>query len=100
MNIHSHPHRPLNRRWPAALILGSLMAHSTFGAEGPATLGEPRGADAKGVDQTVRGEERAVLTFAPEVPPPITRKHATKVIVELEVKEVVKSLADGAVDNP
>ena len=95
MNIHSHPHRPLNRRWPAALILGALMAHSTFGAEGPATLGEPRGADAKGVDQTVRGEERAVLTFAPEVPPPITRKHATKVIVELEVKEVVKSLADG-----
>ncbi len=28
------------------------------------------------------------------VPPPLTRKHATKVIVELEVKEVVKKLSD------
>src|SRR5687767_8659425 len=44
---------------------------------------------------TVQGEEVAVLTDAPNVPPPITRTHATKVIVNLEVQEVVKSLADG-----
>jgi nitrite reductase (NO-forming) len=43
----------------------------------------------------IRGEERAVLTAAPNVPAPITRKHATKVIVELETQEVVKRLADG-----
>ncbi len=47
------------------------------------------------VDSTVSGEEVAVLTEAPHVPPPITRKHATKVIVNLEVREVTKRLADG-----
>nr|BFD66265.1 copper-containing nitrite reductase [Bdellovibrio sp. HAGR004] len=45
--------------------------------------------------QTIKGEEVAVLTDAPEVPPPITRKHATKVIVNLETKEVKMRLADG-----
>lgn len=84
-----------NRRWPSALLLGTILAVATSAAEGPAALGEPRGPEAKGVDQTVRGEEQAVLTFAPDVPPPITRKHATKMIVSLEVTEVVKKLADG-----
>lgn len=46
-------------------------------------------------DPTLIGEERAVLTHAPDVPPPIRRSHATKVVVELEVREVVKRLADG-----
>jgi nitrite reductase (NO-forming) len=41
------------------------------------------------------GEETAVITQAPHVPPPIKRSHATKVIVKLEVREVVKRLADG-----
>ena len=41
------------------------------------------------------GVENAVLTDAPNVPPPITRKHATKVIVNLEVREVTRRLADG-----
>ena len=41
------------------------------------------------------GEENAVITDAPNVPPPITRKHATKVVVHLEVKEVEGRLADG-----
>jgi nitrite reductase (NO-forming) len=47
------------------------------------------------VDPSVQGEEIAVLTQAPNVPPPITRKHATKVIVKIEVREVVKRLNDG-----
>ncbi|MBN8246892.1 MAG: nitrite reductase, copper-containing [Verrucomicrobia bacterium] len=74
------------------LLLAPLAA---LGAEAAAAVGEPRGTDAKGVDLSVRGEERAILTSAPEVPPPITRKHATKVVVELEVIEVVKPIADG-----
>jgi nitrite reductase (NO-forming) len=45
--------------------------------------------------EKIRGEEIAILTDAPEVPPPITRKHATKVKVELETKEVKLRLADG-----
>jgi nitrite reductase (NO-forming) len=44
---------------------------------------------------TVQGQEDAVLTDAPNVPPPLTRKHATKVVVKLDVHEVVKRLADG-----
>ncbi len=41
------------------------------------------------------GEENAVLAEAPNVPPPMTRKNSTKVIVNLEVREVTKRLADG-----
>lgn len=43
----------------------------------------------------VRGVEYAKLTKPPQVPPPITRKHATKVVVDLETVEVTKRLADG-----
>ncbi len=43
----------------------------------------------------VIGEEQAVLTAPPFVPPPITRDHATKLIVDLEVKEFVAEIADG-----
>ena len=39
--------------------------------------------------------EQAVLTSAPDVPPPFKRKFAARVIVNLEVREVVKKLADG-----
>ncbi len=37
----------------------------------------------------------AVLTTPPMVPPPITRKNPAKVIVRLEVTEVVKEIAEG-----
>src|SRR6266498_2864638 len=56
---------------------------------------KPKGPAAKGVDSSVVGEEIAVLTQAPQVPPPIKRTHATKVLVKLEVREVVKKMADG-----
>jgi len=46
-------------------------------------------------DEKIEGQEIAVLTDAPNLPPPITRKHATKVIVHLEVRELVGRLADG-----
>lgn len=42
------------------------------------------------------GQEVATLTTAPNVPPAITRTHATKVIVNLEVIEKPMRLADGA----
>jgi nitrite reductase (NO-forming) len=40
-------------------------------------------------------EEKAVLTTAPQVPPPIKRTAPAKVIVEMETKEVKGTLADG-----
>lgn len=78
----------------AGALAAALLAVSTpsFAAEA-AAIG--RGPNAKGNDPTVSGEETAVLTEAPNVPPPIKRSHATKVIVKLEVKEVVKKLSDG-----
>ncbi len=43
----------------------------------------------------LKGEERAILTDAPHVPPPIERGYATRVLVELETVEVTKELAPG-----
>src|SRR5215472_12444037 len=43
----------------------------------------------------VEGQETAVLGVAPHVPPPLKRNHPTKVIVNLEVLEVTKHLAEG-----
>src|SRR5262245_9364655 len=54
------------------------------GAASAATLLEP-----------LVGEEIAAVSAAPNVPPPITRKHATKVRLDIEVKEHTKTLADG-----
>ncbi|HEX2866634.1 MAG TPA: copper-containing nitrite reductase [Ignavibacteriales bacterium] len=52
-----------------------------------------------GGSEEIKGEENAILTDAPNVPPPITRDYPTKVIVNLEVKEVVSRLADGVTYN-
>ncbi len=45
--------------------------------------------------EKITGEEVAILTFAPNVPPPITRNHATKMIVSLEVIEKEMEMMDG-----
>src|SRR5688572_9073411 len=83
-------------RFLAATIVTALgLATGAFSAEPPPPPGPLPGSAAKGVDAEIVGEEKAVLTPAPNVPPPIKRKHATKVVVNLEVREVVKRLADG-----
>ncbi|MEO5987356.1 MAG: copper-containing nitrite reductase [Candidatus Eisenbacteria bacterium] len=68
--------------WALAMIVG---------CSGPKSGPDANGARA----ENVTGQEEAVLTAPPNVPPPITRKHPTKVIVRLEVQEVVKRIADG-----
>ena len=80
-----------------AVTIASLsLLPSAFAAEPPpATTAPLPGPEAKGTDPEIIGEEKAVLTVAPNVPPPIKRKHATKVHVDLEVREVVKRMADG-----
>ena len=89
-----HPPSHRLRRAAALLLAGSLCALPAFAAETPDTT-QPKGPLAKGTDREIVGEEKAVLTDAPLVPPPIQRKQAAKVIVELEVREVVKRMADG-----
>ena len=71
----------------------TLAAANLTAAEADAT--KAKDPAAKGVDSSIVGEETAVLTQAPQVPPPIKRTHPTKVIVKLEVREVVKKMADG-----
>lgn len=81
--------KTLNQFWivgiATAVFTGALIA-----SEAPV-----KASAAKIIDPGVQGEEIAVLGIAPNVPPPITRKHATKVIVHLEVREVTKRMADG-----
>jgi len=85
----------IHRLLAATLICLPLLL-SAFAAETPAVTTAPfPGPEAKGTDLEIIGEEKAMLTAAPNVPPPIRRKHATKVVVELEVREVVKRMADG-----
>ncbi|MGV3757488.1 MAG: copper-containing nitrite reductase, partial [Verrucomicrobiota bacterium] len=74
----------------AMVLVAALAAGGALAAES-----EVRASRVKPVDQSIVGEEKAVLTQPPNVPPPIMRTHATKVVVRLEVREVVKRLADG-----
>jgi nitrite reductase (NO-forming) len=50
---------------------------------------------AQQITSVIKGEEEAVLTYAPAVPPAIKRPHNTKVIVRMETVEVTGRLADG-----
>ena len=72
--------------------------HSPGGVTAPAVAALPPVSDFSAGDaknDPVQGSEEAVLTDAPNVPPPITRTHATKVTVKLEVQELVKKMSDG-----
>ena len=74
-----------------------LLAAGSTGCRDAEARAKGAGAGAVPVRELpeIRGEERAVLTKAPNVPAPITRDYATKVIVELETIETTKRLADG-----
>jgi nitrite reductase (NO-forming) len=77
-----------------AIVSCFAIAASTTGCSGGGTGdGNPSSLAARQV--AVSDSEIATLTDAPNVPAPITRKHATRVIVQLEVREVVKRIADG-----
>ena len=94
--IHPHPTLPrASVRASAGAATGLLLA-STLAALLAGCSGPPSGTSAVGARaEKVTGQEDAVLTDPPNVPPPITRRHATKVVVKLEVREEVKRLADG-----
>jgi nitrite reductase (NO-forming) len=81
----------------AAGIAAVLSTSCKKSEADPSTTANPgkQGTAKAIINEELKGEEIAVLTDAPNVPPPITRKHRTKVIVNLEVTEVVKKMADG-----
>ena len=45
--------------------------------------------------EAIQGEEPAAVASFPKVPPPISRNHATRVMLHVEVKEHAMALADG-----
>ena len=61
----------------------------------PAVVEKTTGGSAKGDFGPPQVEEVAILTDAPNVPPPITRKVPAKVRVDLEVKEVDLEISEG-----
>src|SRR5688572_1344340 len=75
----------------AALGLAMLVASPTaWAADSEVRAKAPPGSLGAGLPL-----ETALLTDAPEVPPFIGRLHPAKVVVNLEVTEVTKRLADG-----
>jgi nitrite reductase (NO-forming) len=72
------------RKVSIAFAVASLLAGFAY----PAAAAS---ADADAPRETIQ----AVLTSPPNVPPPIERKYPARVIVNLDVKEVKKEIADG-----
>lgn len=80
---------PAIRLVSASLALASVTLFAACSAETRAEAAKPTDLG------PIVGEETAVLTAPPHVPPPITRTHATKLIVKLEVREKEAEIAEG-----
>jgi len=77
-------------------ILALLGCNDASGPADPAQTAQVTGGSASGDFGPPQGEPvKAVLTSPPEVPPPTGRKQPAKVIVELEVREIQKPIAEG-----
>src|SRR5262249_3966526 len=86
-------------KWPAMLVCACTVAAIPFYRSETANSPSPAPSASVGSDpfiaELVVGEEVAIMASAPNVPPPINRKHATKVLLNIEVKEHTKMLSDG-----
>ncbi len=78
----------------AGLVLAAAFATATVinAAEGPT---DAKGPVVLSPELQALPIEQAILTAPPYVPPPIARKFSARVVVNLEVREVVARLADG-----
>jgi len=66
----------------ALVVLGACDSTSKPAPASPASM-------------AIVGQEEAKLTAPPNVPPPISRAHPTRVVVRLEVREKVMRMTDG-----
>lgn len=69
-----------------------MTARAVRADEGPNGAGSPL---AQSPDEMGLPVEQAILVAPPRVPPPITRSYPVHVVVNLEVRELVKRLSDG-----
>src|SRR6478609_2123086 len=77
---------------PSLFVAALLTASAAWANEGPSDVQGPVALPPEILSLPV---EQAALTAPPHVPPAIARKTAARVIVNLEVREVVGRLADG-----
>jgi nitrite reductase (NO-forming) len=100
MSLHSHRPTHAVSQTILAFIVAVAALLLTFSLAGcnrvadAATAGDHAAVPVRSASSEIVGQEVAVLTEAPNVPPPITRTHATKVIVNLDVVEKTMRLAD------
>lgn len=83
---------PLRLLFASALAGVSLVAPLASANEGSTDVQGPVVLPPEVLNLPV---EQAILTSPPNVPPPISRKFSARVVVNLEVREVVGRLADG-----
>lgn len=77
-------------------LAGCSASNESSTSLAKANASTPTGGSANGDFGPPQGEPiKAVLTSPPQVPPAVNRDHPAKVIVELEVKEIEKPIADG-----
>jgi nitrite reductase (NO-forming) len=79
-------------RLAAVLAAAVVTAHPARSDDGPGGAESPL---AQSLDDANLPVEQAVLVAPPHVPPPITRSYPARVVVNLEVREIVKTLSDG-----
>jgi nitrite reductase (NO-forming) len=80
---------------PFALIAGTAIVTTAAVANLGKTTSAYSPIPIRVPSDAIVGQEIAILTDAPSVPAPITRDHATKVIVNLDIVEKKMRLADG-----
>ena len=73
-----------NHTYIGIALVSMFLAQASIAASRDENMADP-----------IIGTENAILTDAPNVSPVITRTHATKVVIHLEVREVEGRLADG-----
>lgn len=86
----------MTTRLPSLLLTAALLAFAIpLTRATDESLGSPEGPVSLPPELAALPIEHAILVPPPNVPPPITRQTPAHVIVNLEVREVVKRLADG-----
>ena len=91
------------KRQTLAALIASAFALAACGQQAAEKPAAPAETAASAASQPAQAQEQqgelpvidAVMTHAPEVPPPLDRDHAAKVIVKMEVVEKVMKMADG-----
>ena len=107
MSLHLHrPARPTLFQSALALLLALVALLMTVSLAGcnaidadAATAGARSTVPIRTPSEEIIGQEVADVTQAPNVPAPITRTHATKVIVNIDVIEKTMRLADSVTYN-